>query len=403
MRSKLDMIRCIIDFNIGRDPDRLKLKYAAMRADPFVFLRGTCHLFYERLPSVDVLDRAPVTWVCGDLHMENFGSFKGDNRLVYFDINDFDEAALAPCTWDIVRFLSSVLVGARTLALRKPDAVALCHTFLESYAAALSNGKAGWIERETAEGMVKELLDGLRGRRRTDFLDGRTVRKGQRRKIRLDGSKALAATDKQRKKIEKFMKDFAGQQPNPGFFKVIDVARRVAGTGSLGVERYAILIEGRGSPDGNYLLDMKEALPSSLLPHLKIKQPRWKGEAERVVGVQQRMQAASPAFLRPMALGRKSYILQGLQPTADRMALEKWNGKLGRLKGVMKNMGELVAWADLRSGGRDGAAIGDELIQFGRQDKWRKQLLEVAQHCSDQVERDWRCYVEAFDRGAFAV
>jgi uncharacterized protein (DUF2252 family) len=403
MRSKLDVIRCILEFNAGRDPDRLKLKYQAMRADPFVFLRGTCHLFYARLPSAEVLDRAPVSWVCGDLHLENFGSFKGDNRLVYFDINDFDEAALAPCTWDIVRFLSSVLVGARSLALRRADAVALCHTFLESYAAALSNGKAGWIERETAEGMVKELLEGLRGRPRPGFLDGRTVRKGKKREIRIDGKKALAVTDKQRKKIEAFIEDFADEQPNPRFFKPLDVARRIAGTGSLGAERYAILIEAKGSPDGNYLLDLKEALPSSLVPQLKIKQPRWKTEAERVVGVQQRVQAASPAFLRPVTLRRKPYILQGLQPTADRIALEKWDAKLGRLDGVMKSMGELVAWANLRSGGRDGAAIADDLIQFGRQNKWGKQLLEVAQHCSDQVERDWRCYVEAFDRGAFEV
>ncbi|NJK53097.1 MAG: DUF2252 family protein, partial [Leptolyngbyaceae cyanobacterium SU_3_3] len=66
----------------------------------FVFLRGSCHLFYEDLPTDSRLDAAPHTWICGDLHLQNFGSYKGDDRLVYFDINDFDEAALAPCTWD---------------------------------------------------------------------------------------------------------------------------------------------------------------------------------------------------------------------------------------------------------------------------------------------------------------
>jgi len=49
------------------------------------------------------------------------------------------------------------------------------------------------------------------------------------------------------------------------------VARRIAGTGSLGVERYVLLIEGKGSPDGNYLLDLKQALPAVLRAHVNCK------------------------------------------------------------------------------------------------------------------------------------
>ncbi|WP_198415438.1 DUF2252 family protein [Sulfuriferula plumbiphila] len=40
-----------------------------MRSGHFVFLRATCHPFYDRLPRARVLDRAPVTWICGDLHI----------------------------------------------------------------------------------------------------------------------------------------------------------------------------------------------------------------------------------------------------------------------------------------------------------------------------------------------
>ncbi|MFM6271696.1 MAG: DUF2252 family protein, partial [Dolichospermum sp.] len=75
--------------------------------DPFYFFRGTCHLFYEDLSENSGMNLAPLTWICGDLHLENFGSYKGNNRLVYFDINDFDEAVIAPCTWEIVRFITS--------------------------------------------------------------------------------------------------------------------------------------------------------------------------------------------------------------------------------------------------------------------------------------------------------
>ena len=61
-----------------------------------LFLRGSAHLFHARLKR-GVFKPAPVAWCCGDMHLENFGSYHGDNGLAYFDINDFDEAALAPC------------------------------------------------------------------------------------------------------------------------------------------------------------------------------------------------------------------------------------------------------------------------------------------------------------------
>jgi uncharacterized protein (DUF2252 family) len=396
-----DVVRSISEFNAGRDPERLALKFKAMRADPLPFLRATCHLFYRRLPSARVLRRAPITWVCGDLHLENFGSYKADNRLVYFDVNDFDEALLAPCTWDLVRFLSSVLVGAESLHLRRGDALALCDLFLESYTEALRQGKAQWIERDTAHGVVRDLLDSLRNRARSAWLDGRTDLKDKRRSIRLDGKRALPATDTQRQQIKKFMKAFAAQQSDPQFFKMLDVARRIAGTGSLGVRRYVILIQGKGSPDGNYLLDLKEALPSSLIGQSTAKQPGWSSEAERIACIQRRMQAVSTAFLWPEKIGRRSYLLRGLQPAEDRIDLRGWNGELRRLQGVMKVMGHLTAWAQLRSGGRQGAAIADELIDFGARSKWRTRLQEVAKHCADQVQRDWKLFSAAYDDGAF--
>lgn len=62
-----------------RDADLLKAKYAAMRAteeNPFVFFRATCHLFYEDLPIKSWFAKAPLAWICGDLHIENFGNYK---------------------------------------------------------------------------------------------------------------------------------------------------------------------------------------------------------------------------------------------------------------------------------------------------------------------------------------
>ena len=394
-KSIFERIQC---YNRGRDPERLAMKLHAMQTNAFRFLRGTCHLFYEDLPRNLILRKAPITWICGDLHLENFGSYKGDNRLVYFDMNDFDEASLAPCTWELLRFLVSVLIGAKTLNVSRPDTLALCHCFLDAYGNALRDGKARWVERETAEGLVKDLLDGLSARQRKAFLDKRTRINNGRREFKVDGKKALPIEVTERRKVKAFMKQFASAQPNPRFFKVLDIARRVAGTGSLGVDRTIILIEGKGSPNGNYLLDLKEALPSSLKPKLKVRQPAWNTEAERVVAIQQRMQAVSPAFLRAVVIGKKSYVLRGLQPNEDRVDLQRWDGRRGRLEHVMTAMGQLAAWGQLRSSGRQGSAIADELVAFGAKTKWRKALVKVALEYSKKVEQDWERYCVAAQR-----
>ena len=401
--ASVDCLQRIISYNSCRDPERLRRKYAAMREDAFAFLRGTCHLFYEDWPHTSSLNEAPRTWICGDLHLENFGSYKGDNRLTYFDLNDFGESVLAPCTWDVARFLTSVLVGAHTLQIESHLAQALCTIFLQAYAAALVDGKARWVERATARGMVKDLLQGLRKRRRADFLDSRTKCQGRKRRLRLDGKRALPVDDQDRTKVEEFMQRFAAAQADPAFFQVRDVARRIAGTGSLGLERYVILVRGRGDPDENFLLDLKWEPGSALVPYIPAPQPTWQHEAERVVAIQQRMQAIAPAFLQAVTIGERSYGLRELLPSQDRLQLAQWHGKSRRLERVLDVMGRLVAWGHLRSGGRQGSATIDTLITFASQTTWQKPLLEYAISYRAQVMQDWQRLCEAYKRGELKI
>jgi uncharacterized protein (DUF2252 family) len=333
----------------------------------------------------------------------NFGSYMADNRLIYFDNNDFDEACLAPPMYELVRLLTSVLVGAGDLKLSRAQALALCHTALDAYSAALAYGKSRWIEAETAVGLVRELFDALASRTRAAHLDRRTVLKGKTRVLKVDGKKALPVSAQQRAAVTDFMQRFAAAEPDPEFYRVLDVGRRIAGTGSLGVDRYVILVEGKGSPDGNYLIDLKEALPSALVPHLRTPQPQWQTDAQRVVEVQRRNQAVSQAFLHAVDFNQRSYVLRSLQPSEDRVALINWNGKLPRLEQVVNSMAELSAWAHLRSGGRQRSAIADELIAFGNRRDWQMPLIELATRCEAQVQVDWNAYCDAYDRGAFAV
>lgn len=395
----MDVIAQIQDANAGRDPQRLQLKYRAMRSSPFAFLRGTCGLFYDQLPRGGIFKSAPAVWLCGDLHLENFGSYKADNGLAYFDINDFDESALAPATWDLVRFLASVLIGAERPGSKASKGHRLCQVFLAAYSASLATGKAYWVERDTATGVVRHLLDSVRDRKRAQFLDSRTVVRGDRRLLRTDGEKAFAVDERERVLVGDFMRGYAKAQSDPAFYSMVDVARRIAGTGSLGVERYVILVRGKGSPDGNYLLDLKVAPPSALAAKLKVPQPRWKTQAHRIAAVQQWVQAVPVAFLQPVLMDERAFVLRALQPAQDRIELAQANAE--QLEALIGAMGRIVAWAQLRSAGRAGSAIAEALNDFGHRKKWKVDLLDASSDCAVQVRKDAATFGAAWEDGVF--
>ena len=176
----------------------------------------------------------------------------------------------------------------------------------------LGSSTAYWVERETAKSQIYDLLVSPHERQRSAFIRGRTELKGKRRFLKIDGKRTLTATLAQHQAVAAFMDKFALKQPEPAFFKLLDVVRRVAGTGSLGVERYTLLVQGKGGVDGHYLLDFKQSLSSSLAPHFASLQPAWASEAQRVVKVQQRMQAVSVALLAPVKFGGQSFVLREL-------------------------------------------------------------------------------------------
>ncbi|MBE9232099.1 DUF2252 domain-containing protein [Cuspidothrix issatschenkoi LEGE 03284] len=380
----------IENFNNGRNPELLKLKYKKLATDPFSFFRGTCHLFYEDFPQNSLMNLAPLTWICGDLHLENFGSYKGDNRLVYFDINDFDESVLAPCIWDLVRFVTSIIVGSHSLGVDEKESLHLSNIYLKTYSQTLAKGKARTVEKETAKGLVKDLLESLKKRNRADFLDQRTEKKKGKRRLIIDNKRITKATDSEQAKVRGLIRHWHHTtNQNPDFYEIIDIQKRIAGNGSLGLDRYIILVEGNGSPDENYLLDFKATHSSSLQPYLTVSQPQWETPSQRVVTIQQRLQGTSPALLAAINDGDKSYILRELQPEQDAVILQAWDGKLGRLEKLIQTMAEVTAWDQLRSSGRQGSAIADELIDFGQSSEWHDYILEYAGNYAEKVNQDF--------------
>lgn len=75
-----ELIAKIYEFNTGLPNDLAEIKYELMKESLFRFFRATCHIFFELWSQEASGINAPNAWICGDLHLENFGSYKGQTR-----------------------------------------------------------------------------------------------------------------------------------------------------------------------------------------------------------------------------------------------------------------------------------------------------------------------------------
>jgi uncharacterized protein (DUF2252 family) len=162
-----------------------------------------------------------------------------------------------------------------------------------------------------------------------------------------------------------------------------------------------VLVEGSGSPDHNYLLDLKAAMPSSLQPYLVSPQPHWSNDAERSVTIQRWQQGVPPALLGAVELNRAWYVLRELQPSEDKVNATLLNGKFASLEKLEKAMAKVVAWDQLRAAGRQGVANAYDLSKFAEAKQWEEELLTYARSYTKRVRQDFDEFRDAYDHGAF--
>jgi uncharacterized protein (DUF2252 family) len=129
-------------------PD-LRLKHQRMAEAVFPFLRATFYRWMQIWPEVcPDLAKAPRVLAVGDLHVENFGTWRDIEGRLVWGINDFDEAAVLPYTIDLVRLATSAIFAIQDggLALKPKDA---CATILEGYKESLASyGRPYVLEEE---------------------------------------------------------------------------------------------------------------------------------------------------------------------------------------------------------------------------------------------------------------
>ena len=126
----------------------LAFKHEQMALAPFPFLRST---FYRWVQVWDVtcpdLAKAPTVLAVGDLHTENFGTWRDTEGRLVWGINDFDEAFPMAYTNDLVRLATSarLSISAGTLVLTPRAA---CNAILAGYRTSLERGGRPFVLAE---------------------------------------------------------------------------------------------------------------------------------------------------------------------------------------------------------------------------------------------------------------
>ena len=117
-RSKSqDIVKLLEESDADRIPGLIPVKYQRMGVSPFTFYRGAAIIQARDLANARV--SGITVQACGDCHLANFGGFASPERVLVFDINDFDETFPGPWEWDIKRLGASLVLAARDRSFSK--------------------------------------------------------------------------------------------------------------------------------------------------------------------------------------------------------------------------------------------------------------------------------------------
>ncbi|MET9142918.1 DUF2252 domain-containing protein [Streptomyces sp. NPDC004042] len=317
-----DAVGAVEESNHGRIPELIPIRVGRMAATPFAFLRGSAGLMaYD-------LARTPVTGVaaqlCGDAHAANFGLYGDARGGLVIDLNDFDETVRGPWEWDLKRLAASLVLAGREAgcdeddcreaagdavgAYRRTMRLLARLPVLDAWNAIADEELVSHTDAHDLLGTLERVSEKARANTSGRFAAKSTERTedgGRRfvdappvlRRVPDAEARAVAAS------LEQYLTTLSEDRlPLLARHAVHDVAFRVVGTGSVGTRSYVVLLlDHRGEP---LVLQVKEARPSALLPHLETAGftvpapvPGAEHEGRRVVLGQKRMQVVSDILL----------------------------------------------------------------------------------------------------------
>ncbi|QDY77715.1 DUF2252 domain-containing protein [Streptomyces qinzhouensis] len=410
----------------ARVPELVPVRYGRMSESPFRFYRGAAAIMASDLAAATPASGLTAQ-LCGDAHMMNFRLLGSPERRLVFDINDFDESHPGPWEWDVKRLATSLVIAARENNWPKKERAAIVRSAVRVYRqrmrayAGLGNLDV-WYDRgdmEQVQALADERLD-QRGRMRLaeTMAKARTrdsmkafeklteIRDGGRRFAAdpplivpvdelLDGAALDRLVDELQSLLGHYSRSLSMERRHLlSQYRIVDIARKVVGVGSVGTRCWILLLLGRDDTDP-LILQAKEADRSVLEPYTE--ESGYENQGQRVVAGQRLMQAVGDVFLgwdrvTDVDVPYRDFYLR---------QLHDWKGIVVPQAMVPRGMrlfaelcGATLARGHARSGDRIAIAA-----YLGGGEVFDAAIAEFAEVYADQNERDHRALVAAVREG----
>ncbi len=399
--------------------DLVPIRYARMLVSPFAFLRGSAQVM-----AGDLAD-TPVTGLRvqanGDMHVANFGLFASAERNLIFGINDFDETLPGAWEWDLKRLVASAAVACRFMggdaALCEDSARAAVRSYRKRireysqmgnldvwYSRIDENDVLAGLSAQAREGALR-IIGKARQRGRLQVLQKMTELMDDRQRIiesaplivrethAADGTPIAEALARV---LDIYLDSLPeDRRPLISRYRVLDVARKVVGVGSVGTRCWVVLFSGNG-PDDSLILQYKEAQTSVLAPYSKAR--RFNCEGKRVVVGQRLIQGAPDIFLGWGQFKGVHFYVRQLRDMKGGVEFDPVKERVRNFPEYCRLCGWALALAHAKSG--DSAAISGYLGQGEGMDD---ALARFSASYADQTERDYDALVKAARSGRIQV
>jgi len=424
--DRADPVAILEEQALTRLSDLVPIRYARMLVSPFAFFRGAAAIMAADLAPTP--DSGLVTQLCGDAHLSNFGIFGTPERKFVFDINDFDETHPGPWEWDVKRLVASFEVAARECGWSRKARRQILAATVREYRRAMRelasspslrvwydhlevDELVAWLRRKfSAKQLVQVDADVAKARTKDSM---RALSKltsvvgGERRIVHdpplvvsieelLTGEEWHGVEDEIRAMVRRYRRSLTPDRRDLiDQYRLVHLARKVVGVGSVGTRAWIALFLGRDDSDP-LMLQVKEAQHSVLEPYLEDSEHPTNGE--RVVQGQRRMQAAGDPFLG------WTHITRGLDGEArDYYVRQLWDWKGSATIELMSarglaTYGRTCAWTLARAHARSGDRIA-MAAYLGRGTVFDDAITEFAELYADQNERDYAALDKAVKSG----
>ena len=411
----------------SRVPELVPVRWGRMMVSPFTYYRGAA------LPMASDLSHTPVSGLavqaCGDAHLSNFGIFGSAERLLVFDVNDFDETLPGPWEWDVKRLAASMEVAARGNGFGGKDRREIVTATVARYRQAMRDfakmtNLDVWYAHADMDQLQAEYDSELKKRQRKAVGKGMatarthdSMQEVAKLTHLVDGRPRIVADppllvpiadllpkDTDQAAFEAQLKDLlAGYRGTLETdrrylleqYEYADMARKVVGVGSVGTRCWIVLMLGRDTSDPLFL-QVKEAEASVLSRFVGAS--AYTSMGQRVVAGQRLMQASSDIFL---GWQRAEAGLDGQQRDFYVRQLRDWKYSItieALLPHGLRIYGELCGWSLARAHARSGDRIAIAAY-LGGSDVFDQAITAFAAAYADQNERDQQALVDAVASG----